>query len=28
MTPGLPLYSGHFPIITDDLKLCPEAGEA
>jgi hypothetical protein len=28
MTPGLPLYSGHFPIIIDDLKLRPEAGEA
>jgi len=28
MTPPLPLYSGHFPIIIDDLKLRLEAGEA
>jgi len=28
MTPPLPLYSAHFPIIKDDLKLRPEADEA
>jgi len=28
MTPPLPLYSRHFPIIIDDLKLRPGAGEA
>jgi hypothetical protein len=28
MARNLPLYSGHFPIITDDLVLRPRADEA